>query len=244
LQLVIDSGNSRLKMAIFDGNIIKEQKVFSPDQTDEILEFTKGVVYERAIICDTSGKVDWLIEKCRQRTNVLELNSDTPLPIENAYLSKDTLGKDRIAAAVGAYQYFKHSGRASLIIDMGTCITMDVLNAMGTFLGGNISPGILMRIKAMHSFTGKLPLAEVDLPESSIGSSTLKALQNGAIRGTYFEIEGFIRELKQKFGKINVILTGGDAPLFAKFSKNKIFVLPNLVLEGLNEILNYNASKI
>ena len=103
LYLVIDSGNTRLKIALFKGNAIKELRVFSSDNTLEILDFISEVVYERTIICDTSGKADWLADNCRQRSKVLELNSNTSVPIEIKYLSKDTLGKDRIAAAVGAY---------------------------------------------------------------------------------------------------------------------------------------------
>ena len=124
---------------------------------------------------------------------------------------------------------------------MGTCITMNFVNNKGWFLGGNISPGIKMRLKAMHKFTANLPLAENVLNDEFIADTTVKALQNGAIKGTFREIDSFITETRNKFGEIKVILTGGDAFFFENWTKNMIFVAPNLVMEGLNEILKYNV---
>ena len=149
------------------------------------------------------------------------------------------MGKDRIDASVGANK--RSQGKAALFIDMGTCITVNFINSEGAFVGGNISPGIMMRLKAMHKFTAKLPMVKPDIPDEYFAQSTVKALQNGAVKGAFREIDSFIDDTRIKFGVNNIILTGGDAVLFESYTKNKIFVAPNLVLEGLNEILNYNV---
>jgi len=120
-------------------------------------------------------------------------------------------------------------------------MTTNIVTANGEYLGGNISPGINMRLKAMHTFTAKLPLVEIGLPIENLGNSTVKALQNGAVKGTFREIDSFIEEIRQDLGDLIVILTGGDAKLFENWTKNMIFAAPNLVLEGLNEILKYNV---
>lgn len=224
--------------------MIVDSKTFSHTEIDNIADFTKRLNFDAVVYSDTSSGLDIKALLPARDFKIVALAGDTKLPLRIQYATPETLGKDRIAAAVGAFKRFKGSEKHSLIVDMGSCITMDVISPDGVFMGGNISPGLRMRLTAMHDYTGKLPFADVHIPEILIGNSTITALQNGGIKGAFYEIEGFIRSLKGEFGKINVILTGGDAVLFAKFSKNKIFVLPNLVLEGLNEILIYNASKI
>jgi type III pantothenate kinase len=126
---------------------------------------------------------------------------------------------------------------------MGTCITMDFVESSGTFKGGNISPGIQMRLEAMHRFTSALPLADATMPSGLLGTSTITALQQGGVAGTCREIDAFLTEAADTFGIVNVILTGGDAHIFEIYTKKQIFVLPYLVMEGLNEILHYNVSK-
>jgi type III pantothenate kinase len=195
-----------------------------------------------AILSNTSEPAKRLIDYLSDLPFFIHLDHHTPIPVTNQYATPESLGKDRLAAAVGAFYMFPDSD--SLVIDMGTCITVNLLKAGGIFVGGNISPGITMRIKAMHHFTAGLPMADIELPEEYFGTSTISALQNGAIKGAFREIEALINEVKAKDESINVILTGGDAQKFESYSKNKIFVSPNLVLEGLNEILKYNVEKI
>lgn len=192
-----------------------------------------------AIISSTATIPASLLECLKNIPQYILLDYTTPCPVKNRYKNPASLGMDRLAAAVGARKLFPD--QACLIIDTGTCITMNYLSAAGEFLGGNISPGIKMRLKAMHTFTARLPLAEINLPEDYFATNTIQAMQNGAVKGAFREIDSFIEETIIKYGTINVILTGGDAYMFESYTKNKIFVAPNLVLEGLNEILKYNV---
>jgi len=127
------------------------------------------------------------------------------------------------------------------MIDAGTCITYDFIDGNGQFMGGNIAPGIRMRIEAMHDHTANLPLVDPILNKNELGQSTKEALQNGAVRGTIYEIDSFIRLIENKYGISKTILTGGDAFYFVDYFKSKIFVVQNLVLIGLNQILKHNA---
>ena len=129
-----------------------------------------------------------------------------------------------------------------MVIDAGTCITLDLLSAEGEFLGGNISPGIEMRLKAMNHFTARLPLVvrTLELPDE-LGDSTENAIRNGGELGSLMEVEGFIRHFQKKYRPLRVVLTGGDADFFVKHAKTKIFAHQNLVLIGLNQILQHNV---
>jgi type III pantothenate kinase len=144
-----------------------------------------------------------------------------------------------LAAVVGAYRFFPNQN--CLVIDAGTCITYDLLTAEKEYLGGNIAPGIGLRMRAMHEFTAKLPLIERGEQDEIWGISTETALRNGGQYGAAYEMQGFIDACEAKFGRMQVVLTGGDADFFGKALKTKIFVHPNLVLWGLLEILNYNG---
>ena len=148
------------------------------------------------------------------------------------------MGRDRIAGVAGAQVLFPN--RSCLVIDIGTCVTFDVIDAKGMYLGGNISPGVELRLKAMSTFTARLPLVKRGKLGKLIGNSTTSALQLGATSGTLHEIQNFINEARALYKGLNVILTGGDAHFFAEQLKTKIFVNPNLVLIGLNKILEIN----
>jgi type III pantothenate kinase len=239
MNLVIDAGNSRIKYAIFDdGKIIKTERI-GRESFSSILEIFESYSVTN-VIFSASGKYDeiWISEltsKCK--TTFFDHN--TPLPITINYETPETLGRDRIAGCVGAWKYFP--GQTSMVIDMGTCITTNIINKSGEYLGGTISPGLQMRAKAMHEFTENLPLVELQLPIEYIGKNTIQSMQNGIMRGTYYEIQSFIDNINPLFDINNVILTGGDAKYFGNLLNFEIFALPNLVLEGLHEILQYNA---
>ncbi len=242
MRLIVDVGNTRAKYAVFDEDKIVCHGVVLRRYSSRIVRLVKGKYpVNSAIVTNTSDIGAELMNFLKSMPVFIHLDHNTPVPIQNCYANPGELGKDRLAAAVGAYTRF--SGKNALIIDMGTCITMNLL-ADGKFLGGNISPGLNMRLKAMHHFTAKLPSVPLGLPLEDIGTSTIHAMQNGAVKGAFREIETFIGEVHHKYGAINVILTGGDAVLFANYTKNKIFVSPYLVLEGLNEILKYNDHTI
>ncbi len=176
-------------------------------------------------IFDIKHKVDKFIVLCHK----------TKLPIKINYKTPDTLGMDRIAAAIGAKKMFPEDN--CIVIDAGTCITYDFIDKKNVYQGGNIAPGISMRAKAMNRFTDNLPLVGIEYNEDPLGKSTEEALQNGSLRGTFWEISTFIQLILDKFGDTKVILTGGDAKYFVNHFNFKIFANPNLILVGLNEII-------
>ena len=171
----------------------------------------------------------------------IELDHHTPLPIENLYETPETLGKDRIAAAVGANELFP--GQNILIIDAGTAITYDVVSEKNEFLGGNISPGLQMRFKALNQFTGKLPLINYSDEFQLIGRNTEEAIRAGVQNGILYEIERTIETFNRNYENLQIVMTGGDSIFFDKKLNYSIFVHFNLTLIGLNRILEHNAKK-
>lgn len=244
VNLTIDIGNTRTKLGLFDREDLVEKQYLDGTALPEIIRYATNHRVRNVILSTVGSHIDasWEAELNRNFF-YLQLNHQTPLPIKNAYGTPETLGKDRLAAIVGAWQLYP--GENCLVIDAGTCITYDLLQAGGTYLGGNISPGLNMRFRAMHEFTARLPLVQREVEiDNAIGQSTLTAMRNGGQLGMSLEIEGFIRLFREQFGSLQVILTGGDAEFFAKVLKSKIFVNPDLVLRGLNKILTYNAEQL
>lgn len=238
--LAIDNGNSSSKIAIFENDKIIKREVWKKSSVDRFEDFIEEHNIEKVIL-STVGKMDEKIEAFLQGQGYfISLSYQTPLPIKNAYKTPETLGDDRIAAVMGAYHLYPN--QPCLVIDIGTCITYDFLTEKGAYLGGTISPGIRLRYKAMNSFTANLPLVKRQRLESFIGYSTETCIRTGAQLGTVHEMDGFIRQYQEKFGDINIIITGGDTEYFVSQLKSKIFAIPNLVLIGLNKILNYNAT--
>lgn len=241
MNLIIDIGNTNVKFAVFKENELVYHLNAKKEGSFELYhQISQNYHIQRAILSATSIVDPKLIEVLCALDFFLTLDASTPIPIKNLYKTPDTLGKDRLAAAVACHKMYNHE--ACLFIDMGTCITFNYIDEQGAFLGGNISPGIAMRLKAMHTFTDKLPLVDIQVNDDFFAHTTHSAIQNGGVKGAFWEIEAFIQETKAKYSPINVILTGGDAHLFESFTKNEIFVSPFLVLEGLNEILKYNAN--
>ena len=170
--------------------------------------------------------------------DVIFLDHTTPIPIDNLYSTPETLGPDRLAASIGANALCPYSD--ILVIDMGTAITYDYVNANGQYLGGNISPGIEMRFKALHDFTAKLPLVDKSGTLNAIGSNTEEAIRAGVILGMKHEVEGYIREFLSKNSHVSVFLTGGDSINFDDTLKKYTFAYKFLVQEGLAEVFHYN----
>ena len=242
MNLAIDIGNSRTKLGLFDGERMLARETWESWGLRELSAWATNQNVENVILSTVAGALDdAVLNYLRENFTFVYLDSNTPLPIVNRYRSPETLGKDRLAAVVGAFCLFPDA--TCLVIDAGSCITYDVLEAGGVFLGGNISPGMQMRLRAMHAFTARLPLLEVRSLEGWLGDSTESAMQCGAQTGTVLEIDGFIEYFKSRFGRVNVILTGGDAVFFAKKLKSEIFVNNHLVLMGLNKILTYNVER-
>jgi len=151
------------------------------------------------------------------------------------------LGKDRVAAAAAATTIFP--GENVLVIDAGTSITYDLITKNGTYLGGGISPGIMMRFKALNTFTGKLPLiTEID-DAPLIGNDTPSSIKSGVLNGVLAEVNGIIDSYSNRFDTLKIIISGGDYKYFDKKLKNSIFATPNIVMQGLLEILKINEDQ-
>jgi len=190
--------------------------------------------------CDVRGTAADLIAAAGFKGKVLRLTHELPIPLKNCYQTPHTLGMDRLAAAIGAWQQFPH--QHTLVIDAGTCVTYDFVTAAAEFLGGIISPGLQMRLKAMHAFTAGLPMITTDFaaPPPLIGQNTTEAMLSGAFHGLAGEINGLISNYQSIFGRFNILLTGGDALFFDKTIKEANFVNENVVLDGLKAALDFN----
>jgi type III pantothenate kinase len=244
MNLVLDIGNSYGKIAVCDHNRVVEAATYDKITSREISYFhIRYPAIQGAII---SSVVNYSREIIDYLSNLystcVELNHATPIPLVNRYLTPDTLGYDRIAAAVGAHTIYP--GKNVLVIDAGTAITYDIVTSNGEFLGGNISQGVEIRFKSLHKYTTRLPHLErpKEVPPL-VGGSTREAIQSGIVNGLLFEMDGFIGAISQKYPKLRVVLTGGDAKYFVGKLKSTIFVDPNLNLIGLHRILEYNAER-
>lgn len=241
MNLTIDMGNTRVKYAVFDGGTVVSDgcsEEFDEAVIDRILAAHPGIT--QAIVATTRGPVDDTVALVRRRIGrCLRLSPQLPLPIRNGYTTPETLGEDRLAAAVGAASLYP--GRNLLIVDFGTAITIDEVTADGVFRGGNISPGVQMRFRALHDYTAALPLCEASEDRILLGRSTVEAIRQGVMNGIAFEIEGYIARFRRENADICIIFTGGAAKNFAKRIKNAIFADCELVFLGLNRILEFNA---
>lgn len=240
MNLTIDIGNTRTKLGFFEGGKLVKKETIDQLTAESMQAALYNHLVKNCILSSVGKTAPEVTELLERETAFIELTAQTPLPIENAYATPETLGKDRLAAAVGAWALFP--GQTCLVIDAGTCITCDVVSKEGRFEGGNISPGIGMRLKAMHQFTARLPLAEQGPLDHWIGKSTETALRNGAQWGALWEITALIDHCEAQLGPVQVVVTGGDAVFFENNLKRKIFANPNLVLFGLNQILTHHVN--
>lgn len=240
MNLCIDTGNTRSKVAVYDHREMVYYDVIDRDVEAEIAAIYEGRAIDKVILSSTRSDMTIFEDLISEHQEILKLDHHTRLPFKNTYHTPETLGRDRIAVMAAATRLFPDSN--SLVIDLGTCVTYDFIDKDGIYHGGNIAPGLHMRLQAMHEYTGKLPIVDPVYNQSLLGKSTEQALQNGAIYGIHYEIESIIDTIRDKFGFINVILTGGDAQFFVNVINSLIFVRPYLVLDGLNEILLYNEA--
>jgi type III pantothenate kinase len=241
MNLIIDIGNTRTKFSVFNHGeemISVPVDEFLPAHADVLLKEHPSI--DKAILCSVKDYLPGLKKYLQQNFKTfVELDAGTPLPIENCYKSKDTLGKDRLAAVVGAFHLYPETN--VLVIDAGTAITYDLISEKGQYLGGNISPGIEMRFKALNQFTGRLPLVEKKEFGKLFGQTTEEAIRAGVQHGVVFEADKAIDAFKEFYRNLKVIITGGDAIFFDKKLKNSFFVNFNLTALGLNRILKYNG---
>ncbi|NPD44552.1 MULTISPECIES: type III pantothenate kinase [unclassified Lentimicrobium] len=238
-KLVLDFGNTLRKAAVFHGDSLVELQSTSSDIVTIIELFRQKYPQMNSAILSTVVHIDLhLLHYLKQNFQFLLFDHETKIPINNAYKTPVTLGKDRIAAAIGAFKCFPN--RNVLIIDAGSSITYEILTKDANYLGGAISLGIHLRAKALNHFTDQLPLVEPRLQVKLVGDDTESCLQSGIVNGAIAELSTMIQAYENQFSDLKIILTGGDAIYFEKSLKYDIFASENLVLEGLNYILDYN----
>ncbi len=238
--MIIDIGNTRMKVALYVGNQLDGVLTFSNRAHKQVAELIENAEAEHGIISNVTNLPQPLTEMFHENLNILNFDGSTPVPIKSDYETPETLGTDRIANAVGAHKAYP--GKNVLIIDFGTCIKYDVLSANGTFKGGAISPGVQMRFKSMYQMTGKLPRIKEweESEENWPGLATRSSMVSGVIQGIHAEILRYIDISNEHYNNLTVIATGGDFAFFDKAFKNIIFANPYLTLQGLHEILLYN----
>lgn len=243
MNLIIDIGTSFIKTAVFHN-----QEILFKDMIHNISdEYLSSIIHDfphlrYSILSSVRKKDQVLFELLKNKFDYfIELTSETLIPLKNLYKSPATLGYDRLAASVGANNIFP--GSNVLVIDVGSAITIDFVNDKNEYTGGNISPGMAMRFKALNEYTANLPLEKPQEDFELLGSGTSAAIVNGVQNGIIFELDCYINRLAKIKKNLKVILTGGDVDFFAKKLKNSIFVDSNLTLKGLNKILEYNIEK-
>jgi len=243
MDLILDLGNTNKKLAVFkNGKLIrlKQYPFFNLEIIHDFINRYPGI--NRCIIASVITYPQSVRDFLDRKFQFLEFSDLTPLPVLNQYRSKATLGKDRLAAAVAAANQFP--GKNILVINAGTCITYDFINSGKEYLGGAISPGIQMRLQALHTFTGKLPLITFKSNDILIGNTTERSILSGVLFGTIAEIEGIAAQYQEQFPGLVIILSGGDVKYFYKRLKISIFAYPNIVIHGLYQILDFNVIEV
>lgn len=241
MKLIIDIGNTTTKLVAFKGDEPIEQIKLEGMTLDGAQPFLLKYQFTHGIV----GTVRDITEEVEQQLEalpfpILRFTTDTPTPIHNRYRTPHTLGTDRLAAAVGASTL--KPGKDLLIIDAGTCITYEVIDAQGNYWGGNIAPGMQMRLRALREFTAKLPLVEPEGEVPGMGYDTETAIRSGVLRGMKYEIEGYIRSMRAKYPHLLVFLTGGNKIKFDTTIIDTIIDDKYIVPRGLNRILDYNLN--
>ena len=239
MQLILDFGNTFQKCAVFDKeNMISDIK-FEKICLNDIIDYTNSFPdIKSCILSSVMNTPEDIIDYLNRKFEFIELNSNSLIPITNKYSTPDTLGKDRLAAAVAVCKLAK--GKAALSIDIGTAIKFDLVNNDREYLGGSISPGLFLRFKSLHTFTAKLPLVDYNNLHSLIGTDTQTSILSGVMNGAIAEVNTFIEMYKRQYEGILIFITGGESIYFVNHIKSEIFAVSNLVLIGLNEILLFN----
>ncbi|SKB66319.1 type III pantothenate kinase [Daejeonella lutea] len=239
-RLVIDIGNSRTKIATFDDQKLVSLNVLEELSEDKLQSYLKETPVQQSIISSVKDGIEDLEKVLVGQTDYIRFSAANA-GIDNQYKTPQTLGLDRLAGVVGAKAL--NPGKNCLVIDLGTCITYDAIDKDNVYRGGSISAGLKMRLRAMHDFTGRLPLVPLKEFDGLEGNDTETSMLSGVVNGTYLEIAGFIERYRSQYAELQVILCGGDANFFDTRFKNSIFAHtlktePDLVLIGLNEVIN------
>jgi type III pantothenate kinase len=239
MNLIVDIGNTNTKLTIFDGKAKLLQTRINELSCEELEKSLSGYKIKRAIVSSVKKLPPHMAELFFPDIKYVHvLSHKSLLPFTLEYDSPETLGTDRIAAAAGAYNLFPDS--EILIIDAGTAITFDFLSS-NVFKGGNISPGLTMRFKALNKFTDQLPLVSPSADFTFPGRNTVDAITAGVITGVTYEINEYIRTFVNKHNDFKIILTGGDSEYLKDKVNHQITYMPDIVVDGLNYILENNA---
>lgn len=243
MNLIVDIGNSRIKMAVMSGGVVVMQRAVERFYEDLVVELKQRYPQlDRAIVSSTGADAEPIAEVIRRNVgHCMVFDSSVPVPLKSVYTSPETLGADRMAAAVGVAKMYPE--RNIVMVDFGTAITIDLVTADGTFQGGFISCGVKMRFRALHDYTSRLPMCSPTEEFSGLGLSTEECMVHGVMQGVVGEIESHISRFSKKNVNLLIIFSGGDAKYFVKQIKNAIFADCEPVLCGLDAILEYNESK-
>lgn len=234
---VADAGNTRIKCGVFENQQLKSSAAFSEWGTD-LVSFMREAGANTLFLSTVIDVPPAFLQQ--PGFTIVTLGPQHILPVQNHYYTPQTLGADRLTNACGAWVQNGSKGPV-LSIDMGTCIKYDVVNANGQYLGGGISPGLQMRLKALQHYTQKLPLVSPQGIPALVGQNTADSISSGVINGIIAEVEGLVERYERDFPGIKVFLTGGDAAFFSGSLKNNIFAIPFLTLHGLNAIAQMNG---
>ncbi|MAJ32653.1 MAG: pantothenate kinase [Flavobacteriaceae bacterium] len=241
MDLIVDIGNSRIKWAFFENDMIIEHGVvlkafFLP----EIKAQSTFNEISRIGVCSVNKIPEELLKFFSSVTTIFYVNSDSMLTFKSNYKSMTSLGADRLALVAAAQQEYPDDN--CLIIDLGTCITYELKDAKGIYHGGVISPGCTSRYRAMHNDTHGLPQLQAKNLDIVVGETTEECMHIGVIKGVHQELRGFISHFSGIYKDLTVILTGGDAHFFEKKLKNSIFAHSNFLLKGIHSLLKENLN--
>jgi type III pantothenate kinase len=237
--LAVDVGNTRIKAAVFKHDTILEQLVFGKSELENNLSvlLNKYPDCRDWIVASVGGIEKEVFLTFSENADIHFISHEDAFPFENLYATPKTLGIDRMVLASGAVWQFPKQDR--LVIDAGTCVTYDFIDANDRYLGGAISPGLRLRYESLNRFTAQLPLLEKEAPTGLIGNSTAQSIHSGVVQGLVNEIDGFVAEYRSRYPNFIIILTGGDAEFLANRLKNTIFANSNFLLESLNQMFQH-----
>ena len=242
MHLVIDVGNTQIKIAVFEQN--KQVEYLTANQ-NELLSTIKALKIkypniQKAIVASVGTIENSILSSLKNSIEIQYLTKECKFPFINTYSTPNTLGIDRMVLAAGAVLEYPNQNR--LVIDIGTCITYDFIDENNNYLGGAISPGIRLRYESMNQKTAKLPSLTKKKPLHFIGNSTESCMHSGVVNGIALEIDGFIELYKAQYTNFITILTGGDSDFLAMRLKNTIFANSNFLLKSLNQTFQYNQN--
>lgn len=243
MKLVIDRGNTLFKLGVFDNQDLVEVRYLQELSKSTLEDILLRFDVSRTILCSVGGNLSQdLTDLLKAKTTFLSMSDTLSFPININYNNPHTLGKDRIAAMVGAREMLK--GQNIAVIDAGSCICIDLVDADAVYQGGVITPGLGMKYRALYTFTANLPLLYLDEKHyDCCQNSTEGCIRSGVQNGTIFELEGFVSWCKELCKDLSIVVSGGDADFVARGLKEETIVDKHIVLKGLNVILDANTKE-